>query len=80
MGDIKATRHLVIVSKRLAPKGGKGRGKSIKMWGYGYKDLAELLGISEGRVRVLVYKKELDPSDIISIVYYFWRNRLSLNQ
>lgn len=50
-------------------KRGQGRGRSPKLWAYGYSDLARLLGTTEGALRARVARgrrmgKPLDFGDL----------------
>lgn len=41
------------------------------LWGYGYTDLALLLGTSEGAVRQAVLRGSFDPGDLASVFAFF---------
>jgi hypothetical protein len=58
-----------VIQSGLIPKKGRPRA-----WAYGYADLAELLGTTEGAVRQLVYAGRLVPDDLRSIIrlYIEW--------
>jgi hypothetical protein len=77
MSDPKAVRTQrrgVIISERN-PKVGRPR-----LWAFGYPDLAALFGMSDGGVRMAVARKQLDPTDLASIVkFYNERNNKSLD-
>lgn len=45
-------------------------GRQVKLWAYGYADLAKLLGCREGAVREAVSAGAFDPSDIEQVVAY----------
>lgn len=61
-------RRAVIVSN-LVPRRGRPR-----LWGYGYADLALLLGCSEAAVRQLAARRVFDPACLGS-VFALWRAR-----
>ena len=39
----------------------------MRLWAFGYGDLADLLGVTEGTARRLVSRGLMDPSDLKSI-------------
>lgn len=53
-------------------EGFQRHGKRARLWGYGYPDLAELFGMSEGAVRQAVWDKRLNPGDLREVVR--WAN------
>lgn len=67
-------RRTVHASPRVA-KPRKG-GRQVRLWAYGYADLAQLLRTTEGAVRVLVCEGIFDPADLEQVVAYAIR-RLS---
>jgi hypothetical protein len=51
-----------------------GRSKTrgpTKLWAFGYGDLAHLFGISEGAVRLLVFRERFDPGSLKSIIDFY---------
>lgn len=59
-------RRLVIVSD-LVPRGRKGR-QGVRLWAYGYADLAALYGVPEATVRSRVKRGKLKPGDLLSVL------------
>lgn len=49
-------------------------GERLRLWAYGYADLAALLGTTEGAVRQLVRRGRLDPKDLRAVCEA-WRAR-----
>lgn len=46
-----------------------GRGRP-RIWGYGYPELATLLGMSQVAVRQAVFMKRFDPGDLVSVATF----------
>jgi hypothetical protein len=51
----------------MKPKKG---GRQVKLWAYGYADLAKLLRTTEGAVRVLICENRFDPESLEEVVAY----------
>ena len=51
-------RRTVEFSARVPDKG------IPKLWGFGYADLSDLLGVPEAELRMDVHRKKLDPLDL----------------
>lgn len=61
-------RRTVIVSG-LVPWARKNGGQ-LRLWAFGYADLAALLGMKEGTVRQAVAEGRLDPGDLVQLVAF----------
>jgi len=48
-----------------------------RLWAFGYEDLSQLLGLSRSRLRHLVQKKEIDPSNL-KLLFEFWQKRCAI--
>lgn len=51
-----------------------GRSKTMgptKLWAFGYGDLAYLFGISENTLRQIVFREQLDPGSLKSIIDFY---------
>lgn len=51
-----------MIASPLIPRRGRPR-----LWAFGYADLAQLFGCSEGAVRQLVKRDRLNPRDLASV-------------
>lgn len=51
-----------------------GKRVRVRLWAFGYRDLAALLGVTEQRVRVLVSRGRLDPASLEGVCRY-WEGR-----
>lgn len=66
MGTHKTRIRRTVTLCTHSPKG-KWQGGPIRLWAFGYADLADLLGLKEATVRRLVGDEKFDPSDLGSI-------------
>ncbi len=65
-GDRRTFRRTVEVSERVkCPRRG---GRQSRLWAFGYEDMAALLGVSVGVVRMYISTKQLDPTSLESLV------------
>ncbi len=62
------SRRTVITSP-LVRRAGKRSGR-LRLWAYGYADLALLFGISEGATRTAAYEGRFDPASLTSILAF----------
>ena len=53
-------RAMVEVSSSYKPR--------TRLWGYGYPELAQLLGVKEQTVRLLVSRGEIDPGSLQGVL------------
>lgn len=67
------SRRTVLTSP-LVRRAGKRSGR-LRLWAYGYADLALLFGMSEGAVRTAAYEGRFDPASLASIFEYAARLR-----
>ncbi len=51
----------------------KHRERGPKRFEYGYADIAHVAGTSEANVRAHVYKGDLDPEDLASVLRFAFR-------
>ena len=65
-------RSVVYVSERTK--------KKCELWGYGYADLALLLGATEGTVRNWVCRKKLAPHDLLTLFRFAVRKNPAIRQ
>jgi hypothetical protein len=56
----KSVRAMVEVSDLYTPRS--------QLWGYGYADLAKLLGLEEQTLRLWVSEGRLNPGDLESLI------------
>lgn len=63
-------RRTVTTSARVAAYGGLGGGRKVKLWAFGYADLAAALGMGVGAVRMAVHEGRFDPADLSSVVAF----------
>jgi len=62
---VRATRHMVEL-----PRTQRGRCGRPRTWGYGYPELAALLGMTEVAVRQAVARRAFMPGDLASVVVF----------
>ena len=62
------------VCRRYVRLCGGTKAKGVKLWAFSYGSLADLLGVSEGAVRQMVNRGQLDPHSLESICEA-WRKR-----
>lgn len=60
----RKSRRLVDVSDRVLPS------RSVRLWAYGYADLAAFLGMKEDAVRQAVNRGTFDPGDLTSVCVF----------
>lgn len=57
----RKSRRLVEVSDRVLPN------RSVRLWAFGYADLAAFLGMKEDAIRQAVNRGTFDPGDLSSL-------------